>query len=306
MFSGIGGFALAAREVWGEEYENIGFCDNDYFCQQVLQKNFPQATIFTDIRIITNPYREGHEGSQTEAGRNRGYADLVTGGFPCQPFSIAGKRRGTADDRYLWPEMLRVIQEFQPTWVIGENVGGFITWNDGMVLEQVCTDLETSGFEVQPFVIPAVSVNAPHRRDRIWIIAYSEDNSLRRLGLERKPDTQAAEHGSEDSYAPDARRERWQKGFSENLRPKGQGTDQSEYNYPDWSRGWQEVAFATCFPRMDDGIPRRVVRLPDGTTITEAKWRQEAIKAYGNAIVPQVAMQIMEAIKEAERSRYDD
>lgn len=279
LFSGIGGFALAAREVWGEKYENIGFCDNDYFCQQVLKKNFPQATVFTDIRTLTNPYGSGHKGGEAEAGRDRGYADLVTGGFPCQPFSIAGKRQGTADERHLWPEMLRVIQEFQPAWVIGENVGGLITWSNGLVLEQVCTDLEAAGFEVQPLVIPAVSVNAPHRRDRVWII------------------------GQKDTA--NTRRERRQKGLGENLRSKGQGASQPEYDYPDWGRDWQEVAFATCLPRVDDGLPRRVVRFPDGNTITKAKWRQEAIKAYGNAIVPQVAMQIMKTIKEVERKKYE-
>jgi site-specific DNA-cytosine methylase len=99
---------------------------------------------------------------------------LLTGGFPCQPFSQAGKRRGTEDDRYLWPEMLRTIREFHPRWVIGENVGGFVTWSNGMVLNQVCADLEEAGYEVQPFIIPACAVNAPHRRDRVWIVANSK------------------------------------------------------------------------------------------------------------------------------------
>src|SRR4029077_4695613 len=101
-------------------------------------------------------------------------------GFPCQPFSAAGKRRGTEDDRHLWPEMFRIIQTFKPTWIVAENVRGLATWNNGLVLEQVCTDLEGQGYEVQPFIIPAVAVNAPHRRDRIWFVAYKQCKGLQR------------------------------------------------------------------------------------------------------------------------------
>ena len=116
--------------------------------------------------------------NSTETGKQafydlEGRIDLVTGGFPCQPFSQAGKRRGTDDDRYLWPEMLRVIRLAEPRWVVAENVRGLLTMQNGMVFEQVCADLENSGYEVQSFIIPAVALNAPHRRDRIWFIAHA-------------------------------------------------------------------------------------------------------------------------------------
>ncbi|MBX4216223.1 DNA cytosine methyltransferase, partial [Candidatus Parcubacteria bacterium] len=100
-------------------------------------------------------------------------ADLVTGGFPCQPFSSAGKRRGTEDDRHLWPEMLRVIRASAPRWVVGENVVGILTWNGGMVLDEVFAGVEAAGYEVWAFVIPAVALNAPHRRDRVWVVAHA-------------------------------------------------------------------------------------------------------------------------------------
>lgn len=109
---------------------------------------------------------------------------ILTGGFPCQPFSHAVRRKGTADDRYQWPNMFRVIQNVKPDWVIAENVRGLITWNEGMVFEQVCTDLESEGYEVQPFIIPACAVNAPHRRDRVWIIAHRTDS--RAKGLQKR------------------------------------------------------------------------------------------------------------------------
>lgn len=116
LFSGIGGFALAAQWVWGSEYENVGFCDNDPFCQKVLKKHWPEAKIYGDIRKLKP---------------RKGAADIVTGGFPCQPFSQAGKREGTEDNRYLWPEMLRVIRTVKPSWVIAENVYGIITLRGG-------------------------------------------------------------------------------------------------------------------------------------------------------------------------------
>lgn len=128
------------------------------------------------------------QGKTTEYVHTKQKIDIITGGFPCQPFSQAGKRKGTADERFLWPEMLRVIREFHPRWVIGENVGGFVTWNNGMVLNQVCADLEEAGYEVQPFIIPACAVNAPHRRDRVWIVAHR--TSGRPRGSEPERDRQ--------------------------------------------------------------------------------------------------------------------
>ena len=155
LFSGIGGFALAARWM---EWQTVGFVEIDKFCQKVLAKNFPNIPIYGDIK----------EFKGTEL---RGTVDILTGGFPCQPYSIAGRRKGTEDDRHLWPEMLRVIGEIQPSWIVGENVYGLVNWNGGMVFEEVQTSLEDKGYEVTSVILPACAVNAPHRRDRIWIIA---------------------------------------------------------------------------------------------------------------------------------------
>lgn len=156
LFSGIGGFSLASDWAFGD-VEHI-FCEIDPFCQQILKKHWPNSTIYGDIKKLTNI----------------GTVDLVTGGFPCQPFSAAGKRKGSDDSRHLWPEMRRVIEEFQPRWVVGENVRGLLNIEGGVVFEQVCLDLEALGYEVQPFVVPACAVNAPHRRDRVWIVAHAE------------------------------------------------------------------------------------------------------------------------------------
>lgn len=158
LFSGIGGFSIAAH--WAG-LETAAFCEQDKFCQKVLAKNFPGVPIFDDIKTL--------KGDQFN-----GSIDIVCGGFPCQPWSTAGKRAGSEDDRHLWPEMLRVIKEVRPTWVIGENVAGIIN----MALEDVCADLENEGFEVQSFVIPACAQNAQHRRDRVWIVGYSEHARL--------------------------------------------------------------------------------------------------------------------------------
>jgi len=150
LFSGIGGFSLAAG--WAG-FETVVFCEKDKFCQRVLKKHWPEVPCESDIRDFDGTKFRG--------------ATLLTGGFPCQPFSCAGQRRGKADDRYLWPQMLRVIAEARPAWIVAENVAGIIE----MELEGVCVDLEAEGYEVWPVIIPACAVGAPHRRDRVWIIA---------------------------------------------------------------------------------------------------------------------------------------
>lgn len=156
LFSGVGGFDLAAE--WAG-WINLFNCEINPFCQTVLTYHFPNATQYSDI-------------TTTDFAVWRGKIDVLTGGFPCQPFSVAGKRQGTADARHLWPEMLRAIREISPRYVVGENVRGIVNWSSGLVFEQVCADLETEGYEVQPFLIPACGVNAPHRRDRVWFIAH--------------------------------------------------------------------------------------------------------------------------------------
>ncbi len=326
LFSGIGGFALAAQTVWRDEYECVGFCDNNYFCQQVLSKNFPGVPIYDDIRTLTNTQSTGQCAKQktnrsdatrqefmecSEEGSNNinknCNIDLITGGFPCQPFSAAGKRKGTADDRYLWPEMFRVIREFKPTWIIAENVKGLTNWSEGMVLEQVCTDLESEGYEVQPFIIPACGVNAPHRRERVWIVANLTSERCNN-GSDHRQERYVLHNQNRDAEESKSEGDGRQCGIGEidanvtNATSEQDRWIQQQQFQPyiesssDWSRNWREVAFATCNDRVDDGLSKRLVRLPDGSTITHAKWRQEALKAYGNAIVPQVVMEIMKGI----------
>ena len=161
LFSGIGGFALGLDSTGF--FETVKFVEKDKYCQKVLRKNFPNIPIEEDIKNV-----EGKEYS----------ADVVVGGFPCQPFSVAGKQKGTNDDRYLWPEMLRLIREIKPEFVIGENVQGIINLQNGMVLRQVQDDLESEGFEVQCFLIPASGIGAWHQRYRVWIVGHSQHNGL--------------------------------------------------------------------------------------------------------------------------------
>ena len=165
LFSGIGGFSYAAEKLVGG-YETVAFCEQDEFCQQVLRKHWKDVPIYDDVRTID--------------ATGLGNIDIVAGGFPCQAVSQAGLQKATEDDRWLWDEMLRIIQDCKPRWVIGENVVGLININQGILFEQVQTDLEKEGYSVQSVVIPAASKNAPHRRDRVCIIAHSNINSQSR------------------------------------------------------------------------------------------------------------------------------
>ena len=165
LFSGIGGFALAAK--WNG-YRTVGFCDNEPYAQAVLKKHWPEVPCHKDIREVRGELYAG--------------VTLLTGGFPCQPFSVAGKQRGKDDNRYLWPEMCRVIREARPAWIIGENVAGIVN----LALDQVHTDLEAEGYEVESIIIPACAVDAPHRRDRVWIIANINGLRSQKQGAEQQ------------------------------------------------------------------------------------------------------------------------
>jgi DNA (cytosine-5)-methyltransferase 1 len=174
LFSGIGGFDLASEWMG---WENVFHCEWNEFGQKVLKYYWPKAITYNDI-------------TKTDFSIHRGTIDILTGGFPCQPYSSAGKRLGKEDERHLWPEMLRAIREIQPSYVVGENVRGLTNWNNGLVFDEVQADLETQGYEVTPFLLPACGVNAPHRRDRIWFIAYSkscaDSRNSRRISNETK------------------------------------------------------------------------------------------------------------------------
>jgi DNA (cytosine-5)-methyltransferase 1 len=167
LFSGLGGFSLGLERTGS--FETIAFCDNDKYSKLLLQKHWKGVKIYNDVKEITKE-KFIADGIQ--------FPDIITGGFPCQPFSVAGKQAGTDDDRHLWPVMFRIIQEFTPRWVIGENVKGLTNIQDGVVFETVCTDLEGEGYEVRTFNIPAAGVGAPHRRERLWIVAHRKESMV--------------------------------------------------------------------------------------------------------------------------------
>ena len=320
LFSGIGGFAIAIDSV----FDNVrhSFCDIDPFCQQVLKKRYPNAKIHTDIRSITSNsdiFGHIHGESKIESTERQYEAQcelisspespfILTGGFPCQPFSQAGKRKGTDDNRHLWPEMLRVIQLSQPTWVIAENVRGILTIEGGLVFEQVCLDLEASGYEVQPFIIPAVAVNAPHRRDRVWFVANrssERSNTGECDGKERQVLSDENRNATEDK----SEREGWECGAveigsnasdseSEGLQrhryePERNEQTLSERSRNSWEQPWLKVATELC--GVDDGLSVKL----DGFELSKSRNRTERLKSLGNAIVPQVAIEILKSIKNA-------
>ena len=165
LFSGIGGFDLAAEWMG---WNNIFHCEWMPFPRKVLNYHFPKSISYEDI-------------TKTNFTVHKGNIDILTGGFPCQPYSQAGKRLGKEDSRHLWPEMLRAIKEIEPTYIVGENVRGLTNWNGGVVFNEVCTDLEDCGYEVQPVLLPACAVGAPHRRDRIWFVAYNHNFRFNRI-----------------------------------------------------------------------------------------------------------------------------
>jgi DNA (cytosine-5)-methyltransferase 1 len=321
LFSGIGGFDLAAEWMG---WENIFHCEWNPFGQKVLKYHFPNSISYEDI-------------TKTNFTIHRERIDILTGGFPCQPYSMAGKRLGKEDERHLWPEMLRAIREIQPRWVVGENVLGLVNWSGGLVFHEVQADLEAEGYEVQPYVLPAVSVNAPHRRDRVWFVAKNTNENGWR-GEQRKKKSSIGEFGNigardnERIQANDAKIGNATNPNSNGLNQRngndekqpGQGgfdalndinevtmhtngtskqgehigqTREGKFNGPDSGDGFDNFQnFPTQSPicTRDDGLSSQL----DG--ITFSKWRNESIKAGGNAIVPQVVYQIFKAIEEYE------
>jgi DNA (cytosine-5)-methyltransferase 1 len=265
LFEGIGGFSLAARWMG---WKTLAWCEWNEFGQKVLKHHFPEAEGFGDI-------------TKTDFTKYANRIDILTGGFPCQPYSLAGKRKGKEDERHLWPEMLRAIREVQPRWVVGENVSGLINWNGGLVFNEVQSDLEAEGYEVQPFVLPACGVNAPHKRDRIWFVANSESKGSTGLSI-RKESTHPI-NGIIGNYGIVANTigSRW---IQDN---KQQPSRKSKYVGPSWEQFPTQSPICT----RNDGFSSKL----DG--ITFPKWRSESIKAAGNAIVPQVAYQIFKSLE---------
>ena len=422
LFSGIGGFDLAARWM---NWNNLFTCEINEFCTKILNYHFPDAEHYTDI-------------TRTDFSKWRGRIDVLSGGFPCQPFSLAGQRKGADDNRYLWPQMLRAIREIRPTWVVGENVAGILTMvqpgaevevggqaslfgedyrkrvlhRQEYVIETICRDLELEGYAVQPLLIPACAVGAPHRRDRIWFIAqrtnagvetmqFAGENGIYAVGTSshadgdrhtscgtscriekerceraamsgqrggrcervngldglsrdvtcaqrvgrREVDTKvqpkqsngerAYGHGLEwiaadpdgngippswnESGRESCHEKEWPVLFRETVgfgreRPAADsygkrqkyGNDQrrdkpDERFKPQHSSSiWEKFPTQSPICIGDDGISGRL----DG--ITFSKWRQESVKAYGNAVLPQVVYEIFRAINIVENGRMEN
>jgi DNA (cytosine-5)-methyltransferase 1 len=280
LFSGIGGFDLAAE--WCG-WENVFHCEWNTFGQKVLKHHFPNSISYNDI-------------TKTDFTIHRGTIDIISGGFPCQPYSNAGKRLGKADERHLWPQMLRAIREIQPSWVVGENVRGLTNWNGGLVFDEVQTDLENQGYEVLPFLLPACSVNAPHRRDRIWFIAYSDNYGSNQCNSNNEVN---ASQGR--VYEVSNTIESISNGFNTNttcigLRRESNRIGNTGLTFKKSKRNnWQTFPTQSAICRGNDGFPGEL------DNITFSKWRKESIKAYGNAIVPQVAYQIFKSISQYQK-----
>ena len=326
LFSGIGGFDLAAEWMG---WENKFHCEWNEFGQKVLHHYWPEAECFTDI-------------TKSDFKKYYGKIDILTGGFPCQPYSSAGKRKGKDDERHLWPEMLRAIREISPRFVVGENVRGLTNWNGGLVFEEVCAELESYGYQVAPVIIPACALNAPHKRERIWFVAYADgaeqrnysranDREAEKVWRENQgnvsrefrsngdvTNTNSSAKGSpresanvkrnrsenNDEQISWKRSPQFNNGCGEFLRnatySKGVRLQESGEvgklerigsEFTSKRTNWDQFPTQSPVCGGDDGLPGEL----DG--ITFPKWRNESIKAYGNAIVPQVAYQIFQAIE---------
>ena len=311
LFAGIGGIRMGMVQALGDAAHVVYSSEWNKYSVQTYEANWhDENPVAGDITKV-----DEHDVPDI---------DLLLAGFPCQPFSVAGNRKGTGDDRYLWPEMLGAIREIRPRWVVGENVLGIVDWSEGLVFEQVCSDMENEGYEVQPFVLPACGVNAPHKRNRIWFVAHradsgSEDMCQREDGLHafgvyahaygiglrewanepesvegrvRAADISACSANGDASDTDSQRREeRFTPAESGQKRWRNGENGYAERRIPGWS------GFPTQSPvcRRDDGFPGGL----DG--ITFPSWCRESVKAYGNAIVPQVALRIFETINAYEK-----
>ena len=295
LFSGIGGFDLGLERAgmtikWQVEIDD--------FCNKVLEKHWPDVKRYRDIKEL--------RGDELEP------VDLICGGFPCQPFSAAGKRRSKEDDRYLWPEMLRVIRAVRPNWIVGENVAGIVS----LALDDVLSDLENEGYTCQSFIIPACAVNAPHRRDRVWIIARrNSERQLQQEGTQQEQRRWVSDNNKQnaaDSESTRARldeRQLWrlsEQADKSDVTPdpyrsglQTEGTEQQAAGAFEhgimaggltdterWDSSWIPIAADFC--RVDDGLPRRMDRA-------------KRLKALGNAVVPQIVEIIGKAIMQTER-----
>jgi DNA (cytosine-5)-methyltransferase 1 len=311
LFSGIGGADLAAQ--WAG-WTNVFQVEIDPWCQQLLAKRFPETDKHLDVK-------------QFDGTQYKGAVDVISGGFPCQPYSTAGKRLGKEDDRHLWPDMLRVIREVQPRYVVGENVRGLVTWNGGLVFDEVQADLEASGYEVLPFLLPACSINAPHRRDRIWFVAYANSHGQhQRNGQHEVEPSKGGEYaqrnvreGGSDGPNTHAESTRLEGARGQELQGRNDGlagicendgyaTD-TDSDFRRKRRMHQEQSQNAKSNLSTRNAPRDgrytwhdfpsespVCRTNDGLPKELDKHRVQRLKGLGNAWVPQLAYRIFQVI----------
>ena len=311
LFSGIGGFSLGLERTGG--FETVAFCEYEPFPRAVLSKHWPDVPCFPDVRQL--------KGSDID-----GPIDVICGGYPCQPFSTAGQRRGKEDDRHLWPEFSRLVAELRPTWVIGENVAGHIS----MGLDDVLSDLEGQGYACRTFVIPACAVDAPHRRDRVWTVAFS-DRGNGKSGEGKRPRIRAsADRQGPDFDAGSASPEREAVANTSQLQRNGSGEHRQQGGGQvsqsgkrssaefvadaDDTRlqGRQETGNTRSQRQGRDEQSKRCSDLPGATWLPEpdvgrvahgVSRRVDRLKALGNAVVPQIPEMIGYAILEAEKEK---
>lgn len=265
LFSGIGGFSLGLERTGG--FETVAFCEIEEFPRKVLKKHWPDITCFKDVRTLTKDDIDGP-------------IDVICGGYPCQPFSTAGRRNGKEDDRHLWPEFNRLVDELRPTWVIGENVAGHIS----MGLDDVLSDLEGQGYTARAFVIPACAVGAPHRRDRTWAVAHSDRRRKPGGSIHEETQGSMAEFTTNASAnAADTSGQRQQEQGQPFKRKRGAPESDWKADNTFDAVGW---GIKPTIRRGDNGFPGRMDR----------------IKALGNAVVPQIPEIIGHAILEAEQN----
>lgn len=323
VFSGIDGFSLAADMIG---WETLFTCEIDPFCNKILKHYKPNIPHYGDIKT-------------TDFFIWRGRVDVLAGGFPCQPYSVAGKLLGTADNRHLWPQMLRVIRECSPRWVVGENVRGIISWDEGVVFDEVQSDLEAEGYEVIPFILPACAVNAPHERYRTFFIAHRADSGAESLQLRGEngihelgttPDTTSKRgggfsigkeekyakftHNCGYGYASDTPSERLQRGnkTTDSRDSEGKsGRFNREYRVPKWDNFPTQSPVRSGNDGFSTELLRRRLRRDSDGVLTEKEIdkiisksikeiNKEAIKAAGNAVVPPLILQIFKAIEKYE------
>ena len=288
LFSGIGGFSLGLERAG---LRTVAFCEIEPFCRNVLSKHWPHVPIAQDIRQLSY-----ESGTLYDAGRAiyEGRIDLVCGGFPCQPFSVAGRKKGKEDDRELWPEMFRIIQQTQPSWVVGENVANFTN----LAFTRSKANLESEGYTVQPFVIPACAVGAPHRRDRVWVIANA-DSKRCESGSDHREERSVLHHQNGHAKEDQPQWKRRQCGASTAGEiTTDDGGKRVQRREPQslcrkqafsWCRDVRRVA--DYFNRPD--IPQPLIcRNSDGFSS-----RMDRLRALGNAVVPQIPEAIGHAIK---------